>query len=377
MIDTNELKNFEFTDMDNAFVSALKYITEGKDLMAVERLKELYYDSPDSALRSSCAELLFTLYFGRSDWEQIKTLGLLNDATNIELSNRLIAEACSKSERATFSFTNNSAFIPMKPSLTGCPTIEIEINGNRKWFWLDTGAEMTVLSTSLATECQIPRTSLEGLEVGNSLDGNFPTELGFIDSILIENLSIRNQPTLILADEMLTIPNPKTKEVMVIDGIIGWDIIQYIHLDIDYGLNRVFIKEPTRMKKSESNLFFCGSPMVKVKSANHIPLYFGLDTGASKTHFGQPLLSKIKEINTVKKTVHAGGVGEMKDVEVDMIERFTIHFDQQAITIHKSRKMLSDFGSFFQLDGVFGSDIAKGGRLIIDYINRQIKIVNG
>jgi len=39
------------------------------------------------------------------------------------------------------------------------------------------------------------------------------------------------------------------------------------------------------------------------------------------------------------------------------------------------REMLTDLATFFKLDGVFGSDIAKEGRLVIDYTNRNFELV--
>jgi hypothetical protein len=46
--------------------------------------------------------------------------------------------------------------------------------------------------------------------------------------------------------------------------------------------------------------------------------------------------------------------------------------DGQPITFYDVRKVLPDYAAFFKLDGVFGSDIAKDGRIFIDYYNRRI-----
>jgi hypothetical protein len=49
------------------------------------------------------------------------------------------------------------------------------------------------------------------LEVGNSTNKDLSSDLAIIDSIAIQDLSIRNQPSLVLADNLLSIPNPKTE----------------------------------------------------------------------------------------------------------------------------------------------------------------------
>ena len=219
-----ELEKFDFAtleinnDEQKRFISGLKLITEGKENLGAESLKGLYSESQEPSIRSICAKILFELYFNKAEWDQLETLGLLDDQS-IDISNRLIAKACSQYEKTTFSFLNEQICIPMKLSLSGSPTIEIMINGNKKCFWLDTGAGMTVISSSLAKDCNIHIKKVEDLAVQNSTNQNFSTDLAIIDSIVIQSLTIHNQPTLVLANELLMIQNPKTKEIMKIDGI--------------------------------------------------------------------------------------------------------------------------------------------------------------
>ncbi|MEK3797056.1 retropepsin-like aspartic protease [Peribacillus sp. FSL H8-0477] len=378
-----QLEKFDFSLLEmkeeqKAFVSALTFITEGKEYLAIEGLKKLYGESHDLSLRSSCAKILFELYFTKSDWKQLKSLGLLDDP-NVDQTNRFIAKACSQSEPTKISFLNDQIRIPMKLSSSGSPTIDVLINGKKKCFWLDTGAGMTVISMALAKECEINSLNDEGLEVGNSSNQHFRTDLAIIHSLVIQDLEIINQPTLVLANELLIIQNPKTEEIMKIDGIIGWDIIQHIFLEIDYGRIIVVIQKPKRKEEEgENNLFFCGYPIINVKGNNQVPLYFGLDTGANKTHFGQPLLSKIVNLKQEKRMILSGGIGDVKERELDRIENLVIYLNEnQSIHLHKVREMLTDLAAFFKLDGVFGSDIAKDGRMVIDYTNRKFELVLG
>ncbi|MFJ3386902.1 hypothetical protein [Lysinibacillus sp. NPDC086135] len=115
---------------------------------------------------------------------------------------------------------------------------------------------------------------------------------------------------------------------------------------------------------------------MKVKGQNQVPLYFGLDTGANKTHFGQPLLSKIVDLKMAKRMIHSGGLGDVKERELDSIESLIVNLnDNQSISLHNVREMLTGLATFFKLDGVFGSDIAKDGRMVIDYTNRKFELV--
>ncbi|MFJ3386903.1 retropepsin-like aspartic protease [Lysinibacillus sp. NPDC086135] len=260
VIDKMEMFDFttlEMNDEEKEFASALTFITEGKECLATEILKNLYCESHDLSLRSSCAKILFELYFTKSEWKQLEILGLL-DNQSIDQSNRLIAKACSKSEQTAFSFLNDEIRIPMKLSISGSPTVDVMINGSKKSFWLDTGAGMTVISNALVSDCNINIVKEQELEVGNSTNQNFSADLAIIDSVIIQGLTIFNQPTLVLANDLLMIKNPKTEEIMQVDGIIGWDIIQHILLEIDYGRKQVIIQKPQRKDDVENNLFFCG-----------------------------------------------------------------------------------------------------------------------
>ncbi len=55
--------------------------------------------------------------------------------------------------------------------------------------------------------------------------------------------------------------------------------------------------------------------------------------------------------------------------------KFPVLFNtNQAIQFEKLNQVLSEFAMFFKLDGVFGIDIIKGKRLVIDYPNRNVQI---
>lgn len=375
----DEFRKFDFAesgmnDEQKVFVSALKLLTEGKEDLSMDCLKKLYMESNDPSLQSSCAKILFELYFINSEWKELEVLGLLEDES-IDKSHRIIAKALRQFEQATFSFSNDKICIPMKRSISGSPTIDVMINGRKKCFWLDTGAGMTVISDSIVKECGMALIENEDLEVGNSTNQNFNSDLAIIDTIVIDNLTILNQSTLVLASDLLKIPIPHSAKVMEIDGIIGWDIIQYLHLEIDYGKEKVMIQKHRQKDGEKNNLFFCGYPIIKVKGKNQVPLYFGLDTGANKSHFGKTLLSKIDELKIGKTIKYSGGLGDVKEREIDTIETLPVYLDEnQSITLKNVRETLTDLATFFKLDGVFGMDIAHNGSLVIDYPNRQLEL---
>lgn len=375
-----ELETFRFdkTQMNKEqieFVNALKLITDGKESLATKSLSKLWFNAKNAVIHKNSGKILFDLYFNQSNWNQIELSGLLNESS-IDKTNRIIAEQCNQFETAEFSFSENKICVPLKQSATGSTTIEVMINGKKKWFWLDTGAGMTVISNSLAEVCGINKIQNNEMQIGNSTNQYLNSDLAVIDSMKIGDLSIKNQPTLVLLDELLTIPLPHAKEPMIVDGIIGWDIIHQLVLELDYQKHQIKIQKPERKNDLEQNLFFCGYPIIKVQDENNIPLFFGLDTGANKTHFGQSIFTKVNNLKVKQRKIQRGGIGEMKEREINYIENLNLYFTQDLfIRLENLNEVLVNYATFFKLDGVFGVDIIKNKRVIIDYENRNIQLV--
>lgn len=109
------------------------------------------------------------------------------------------------------------------------------------------------------------------------------------------------------------------------------------------------IRKPKRKDDVENNLFFCGFPILKVQGKNQVPLYFGLDTGANKTQFGQPLLSKIDDLKIEKRMVPSGGLGDVKERELASIESLIVYLNEnETICLHNVREMLTDFATLYE-----------------------------
>ncbi len=113
---------------------------------------------------------------------------------------------------------------------------------------------MSVVSQSTANDCNLRRIDNMAIEVGNSTNESVGTELAFIKTMSMQDLTIGHQPVLVLSDDQLTISHPKIKDEIIIDGIIGWDIIRNIYLEIDYQKNGVTIAKPklTKLRRNES-----------------------------------------------------------------------------------------------------------------------------
>lgn len=378
----NQFEHFQFNAVpleslnkdSGIFRDALNLLVNGRNKEAEERFLVLFKTSEDEKLKNMCANFLFDSYFSQGKWAEIDHLELLQNEA-IDKNNRIIAKVCRQFKEKTYTFIEESVTIPVTLSASGSPTAELIINGQRKCFWLDTGAGMTVISSTVAEACGI-HLEKSNFKIEASTNESLGANLACVDQIVLGGVTVRNQPAVILSDELLVIKNPKTNREIIIEGIIGWDVLKDLYLEINYADKHLTIKKPRLEENSTSsaNLFFSGFPIVKINSDNNMPLFFGFDSGAEFTHFGQSLLAKLPDLKVYRRNIQAGGVGGYKEIVADIIEDLSLFLVDQPINIKNSRMVLLEYATFFKLDGVLGSDSCQNGTLIIDYPNRKMEL---
>jgi len=105
----------------------------GKIGDAENKFRKLYISSDDSLIKKHSKEILGNLLTFQSKWETL--LELPKDDDDTIYNSIILVEAFSKSPKESYSFPAHSTIIPMGLSLSGCPVIEVEINGHKMKFW--------------------------------------------------------------------------------------------------------------------------------------------------------------------------------------------------------------------------------------------------
>jgi hypothetical protein len=116
--------------------------------------------------------------------------------------------------------------------------------------------------------------------------------------------------------------------------------------------------------------------LARLESAEGLPLYFGLDSGAVTTSIRATLLDRISTgpVETGGGFQMGAGGGEpvsrqaIRDVTFHLAGH-TLHFDRLATTDGVKNAVL------WRPDGRMGSDVAQGGRLIVDYRRGRMELV--
>jgi hypothetical protein len=254
--------------------------------------------------------------------------------------------------------------------------IPVTINGKTHEFWLDTGSSLSIVSSSVAAEAGMSPLISDTLEVATTT-GRVPAQAGAITQISLGGLYVRNTTALIVADTRMLVrvgdgSGTGVPVVSQIDGVIGYDIISRVDLRIDYVNRRVTIMKPEenpRMPRTGRNLFWVGTPIVRLVTSKGVPLHFNLDTGAQESYSTDALLSKtrVRTISGERRLV--GGLAGLTVVRGRFVDELHATMGGQALVLRKLLVFAPQVSSFVRLDGVLGSDIGRGGVVRIDATN--------
>lgn len=374
--------NFEFPlekDLDNhsqLFVQGIKHWTSNELVKAQEVLERLYLNGPNGELAYYTTIALLGVLLALQDYDKIKKLEL-SKALSVDPSEVGLALAFQQFPEEEYSFLDLEKTMDFEFSNTGCPMIEVKINGVSKRLWLDTGASTTVLSRSTADECGISDSHSSLTATADNTQFKVGVETAYADNLEMGNLTIENHPLVIMADEMLQLPDPKTKATITIDGIIGWSAIRNIKLDIDYKGKTVTIAKHLPTLPQASNMFAAIRPVISLRTSDQRILRFGLDTGAGFSSIAEKSLTDNDLASVQNRTVTVATVGGMKEIQSKEIINQTLYtHNNQELFMEKLKVLpnVDDWATFFQLDGVFGSDAFQNSVLGIDFLNGIVKI---
>lgn len=355
------------------FADGLRLVMEGRMAEAEAAFIELRADCKDPELRKSSADVLAEILFSQAKWEEF-----------VEFYEALPPEELDP-ERDNTSYVFSKAMaglpreeyvIPAEPSVVptewvwDLPKIAVEVNGRREEFILDTGASVTVLASDVALRCGVKALGTESAQGHTSTSIMIEARPALIDELSLGDIRITNHPAAILSESDMTIAGVK------LAGIIGWPVFQRLVVEIDYENETTTFSRPTHRGEGERNLFWLGYPMVVLRSDEGVPLYFGLDTGARNTSIKENIFKKVNvgQVRHVRGiSVGAGGSERVTKKEVKDLslvwEPYIFHFEEiRTGTGVKGAVVVEP-------DGKLGGNLARGGRIIIDYPNGRADIL--
>jgi predicted aspartyl protease len=361
------------TESETEFAEALKNLMDADLAHAEQRFAMLRRTATDSIIRTASRVIYTATLQYQEKWETLAALK--SDATgsraerNDKAGIEMWAQAFRNIPAKTFTFSSASARLPMSVSAVGTPLIPVKIGDKVYHFWLDTGSSLTMLASDVARDLNITPLVNDTLEIVTST-GRVRASPALIPELEIGQVVVQNAPTMIVEETMMQMSEPRPieqRKPVKIDGIIGFDIIRQLDLEVDYGESTLRVRNPaTSRPEAERNMFWVGLPVIRLSSTEGIPLHFGLDTGAQLTFVTETLLDKLQLEAARTESRRIGGLGGEVSLRAPVLPEVRVLVRGFPILFRGAVVRAPVYQVLAALDGVLGGDIWNSGIVRID-----------
>lgn len=297
--------------------------------------------------------------------------------TNRRTNNQHISDHLSRhfvQENDFYFDTNREASLVLRRSWRGQPMVQASVNNSDPvWFFLDSGAGISVLDNRLVEKLNMEEIGYMDLRgVGGSQHASFHRADQFsIGPLTIQNYLV-SALDLSFLDQIFDEP---------IAGIIGSGVFGRSIVEIDVEKSRVALYDSSEFEDDEFNWFPMlvddGTPIVEGKLEGNKG-FFMLDTGkgagALAIHSQAVADFKLLESRQIR-TDAIGGVGGQMRVQRGIIDTFEIgpfaHHEVDASFLDETG---GSFSNPYHI-GTVGMRILRDYRIIFDYKNERISLI--
>jgi hypothetical protein len=364
------------TPAEKEFAESLKALMEGDIAKAENGFGDLRRTAKDSIIRSGSRVIYTATLQYQEKWPALAALktdqgGSRADSTD-KASIELWADAFRNVPPKSLTFESQSARLDMTVSAVGTPLVPVRIGGRVYNFWLDTGSSMTMLASDVASDLNVLPIVSDTLEIVTST-GRVSAMPAVIPELRIGQVVVRNAPTMIVNETMMRMREPKPVNQapqVKIDGIIGFDIIRQLDVEVDYGDGVIRVRNPAYSRhEANRNMFWVGLPVVRITSTDGIPLHFALDTGAQLTFVTETLLDKLQLEAARIENRRVGGLGGEVSLRAPVLPDLRAVVRGFPIVFRGAFVRAPVYQVLAALDGVLGGDVWDTGIVRIDMTN--------
>jgi hypothetical protein len=363
-------------ESEREFAEALANLLDGDIAKAEQRFGKLRLTATDSVIRSGSRVIYTATLQYQEKWATLAALRDEPSPPSIDRSDKASIEQWAAAFRnvppKTFTFRSPSSRLNMSMSGVGTPLVPVTIGGRDYNFWLDTGSSLTMLSSDVARDLNIVPLSSDTLEIVTST-GRVKASPALVPQLRIGQLVVQNAPTMIVNESSMQMSEPRpidqTRPVKI-DGIIGFDIIRQLDVEMDYGEASIRLRDPATLRREpDRNMFWVGLPVVRLTSTDGIPLHFGLDTGAQVTFVTETLLDKLQISAARTESRRVGGLGGEISLRAPVLPDLRVMVGDFPIMFRGAVVRAPVYQVLASLDGVLGGDIWNSGVVRIDMTN--------
>jgi hypothetical protein len=321
--------------------------------------------------------MLATTLMYEHKWATLRDLSFTSTLTGTDQGNTSELEQWG---HAFAGVDEQKMFAPDKPILLpllvtplGTPAVRVSINGKDYQFWLDTGSSMTVLSSSIAADANVPIVSADTLRI-RTFEGTAPVKAGIIRRLEVGQIAFTNTPTIVMDAALMRLKSTSegvTGQGVRVDGIIGWDIIRQFNIVLDYRTGTITLGKPERLGiigTEFQNLAWVGKPLVQVRTKPGGTFRFSLDTGAQVTLLNGSILEKLELV----ATTYGGrvfGIAKTGGQTKRIVPKLTLGVGGTSVRLENVLVYGPAYSGLINCDGILGSDVAQFGKIRIDATN--------
>lgn len=262
-----------------------------------------------------------------------------------------------------------SGVIALSLSMLGLTTAHVMINGHGQQAALDTGANVSILSTTAARALGV-RMLARQTSISSSTADTVPATLAMARIVKIGPVTLHNVAFVVASDAALSPLGPKSR----IDAILGFPIlsalgrITFREVQIGKpGKARQLVIAPSPRASAPGNLRFDGFNAVVQAKADSETIPFFVDSGANKTALEKRYAREHpdKLAGLARKTAKVGGAGLVEDRSTAILPKLTLTLGNQSVDL-KDVGIELDGGGSDTSTATLGSDVlwAKGGYMM-------------
>ncbi len=243
-------------------------------------------------------------------------------------------------------------------------------------FVLDTGSGISVISDQTAKRLKIRPITRGGFARGVGGDGKFEIVYGFLKTLDIGDVSIKNVPIYIRRFH---------SDGQKVDGYIGLALISKFLTTIDYGANKFSLTRRETDRRQFSDVSADSLPLRLTSSGFlsgevEIPgieskLNFIVDTGASISVISDRMsrADEIVPFISPEKLTVIGAAGITEDVPTFLLPKVTFgQHSRDSITAVALNLDIINEASGFEQAGILGGNFLKNYKLTFDFRNAKV-----
>ena len=361
-----------------AFAEAVASLAAGDYEQAANAFLAMSLQTTDLPVAAASQAMLATTLMQQHKWEALRDLLVTLPVPSVDqpivLELALWGKAFAGIEPQVITFPREPALLRLGVSALGTPTIRVRINGKEYQFWLDTGATLTVLSSSVAADAGIDALGQETMRVG-TFTGSAAVRPAVLKRMEIGPIVITNSPAMIMDASLMRVRGSSDQGVpwagLSIDGIIGWDIIQRLAISMDFDSGKIVLQQPENLGirgTSAQNLVWVGKPFVQVRTTLGETVQFALDTGAQSTFVNEAVVKKVRAA-TSYPDARVFGIAATGGQMVRLVPKLRLEVGGRSLLMSDLIIYTRPSSGLVESDGILGSDIGRFGRVIIDATN--------